>query len=117
MTWGSDAAGQITSVTPWGAAASSYGYASDGALASVQRPLTAVAGSTLATSWSYDTARRLTGILHKDGAGATIENLSYLLDGNGNRTRQTDQTRLAGGSATPATYTTNYTYDVLNRLT
>src|SRR5581483_9937815 len=73
-------------------------YRAAGELASQAR------ANGVATSYSYDSAGRLSGLLH--AAGATpIQSIQYLLDANGNRTSMAD------GDGT-----TSYSYDALNRL-
>ncbi|MCO5212154.1 MAG: hypothetical protein M9936_20860 [Caldilinea sp.] len=86
---GYDAAGRLTGLAPWGAAATSYAYRSTGLLASETRP------NGVNTAYTYDTASRLTG----------VNGIGYILDANGNRTQITDWEGV-----------TTYSYDALDRL-
>lgn len=105
-TYGYNNPQQLTSISPWRLGVSAYTYRSTGLLKTVQRPNSTTITSNLLTTYSYDTASRLTGIATTK-AGVAVRNVSYpSLDANGNRLQLTDQTG-----------TTTYTYDTLNRLT
>jgi RHS repeat-associated protein len=101
VLFGYDNAGEVSSLTPWNAGPTSYTYQSNGALASQTR------GNGATTSYTYDTAVRLTGLLHQTGGAtpATLQNIRYVLDANGNRTQLTDNDGV-----------TAFGYDALNRL-
>jgi RHS repeat-associated protein len=89
----------MTSLTPWGASPTTYAYTGAGQLAAQTR------GNSVSTSYRYDSASRLLGILHAAGA-TTLDSLEYALDANGNRTSITDGDGV-----------TSFGYDELNRLT
>ncbi len=115
ISYSYDAAARPTKINPWGLGATTYSYRATGLLKTAQRPNTGATLNNVLTSYSYDTASRLTGITHSQ-AGTTLESLSYTLDPNGNRTKQTDVVTRPG-QASPSTEITNYTYDALQRLT
>ncbi|MEZ4661493.1 MAG: hypothetical protein R2911_28415 [Caldilineaceae bacterium] len=99
MTYGYDGAGQLTSLSPWGQASTNYSYRSTGILASQSRP------HGVSTAYGYDSASRLTRLLHATGGG-TLQDIQYVLDANGNLWYVSDGDGL-----------TTYAYDALNRLT
>ncbi|MBI4357899.1 MAG: hypothetical protein HY584_01245, partial [Candidatus Omnitrophica bacterium] len=70
------------------------------------------------TRQSYDTAGRLTGIVHEklnsDGTATHIASYTYTLDKEGNRTRMLEK---RGSGASQTTRTVDYTYDFFGRLT
>ncbi|HEX6293026.1 MAG TPA: RHS repeat-associated core domain-containing protein [Herpetosiphonaceae bacterium] len=98
VRYGYDVAGRLTSLTPWTASATTYTYRATGLL----KTQTRANGTT--TSYGYDSASRLTSLRHARGT-TTIEQMTYVLDANGNRTQQTNGDGV-----------TNYGYDALNRL-
>ena len=73
----------MTSTTPWGASPTTYAYRGTGLLAEQTR------GNGVTTSYGYDSASRLTSMLHAAGA-TNLDSLQYALDANGNRTQVTD---------------------------
>ncbi len=71
-----------------------------------------LAGATLvATSkYGYDGAGNVTSVLSSDHTGATIDQFTYALDGNGNLTSETD-------TQAGTTTTTSYGYDSAGQIT
>jgi RHS repeat-associated protein len=102
VTYGYDNANRLTSVTDWNSNAIAYAYDDAGRLTAKTLP----SGTGIVSSYTYDTADRLTGISHVKGGSTTIASVTYTLDDVGNRTQRVDQ---AG--------THTYAYDDLYRLT
>jgi RHS repeat-associated protein len=91
--------GRIGSVTVDGGS-TSFLYDDAGNLTTIERP------NGVTTTYTWDDADRLTNVEHRQGAN-TLQNYAITqIDGNGN------PTRIVGPSGT-----TNYTYDMFDRLT
>jgi RHS repeat-associated protein len=102
VTYGYGNANRLTSVTDWNSNAVAYAYDDAGRLTTKTLP----SGTDIISSYTYDTADRLTGISHVKGGTTTIASVSYTLDDVGNRTQRVDQ---------QGTHT--YAYDDIYRLT
>ena len=106
LTWAELLAGLITNITTQrGTAVLSsfaYIYHLDG---NTHRVTEVMGGTTRTTTYTYDTARRLTREVDTGGGTTTRD---YTFDTRGNRTRMT----VTGAQA----YTVNYAYDLNNRL-
>ncbi len=98
VTYGHDAANELTSVKDWAGNVFAFTYAADGMPSTIARP------GGVNTMYSYDGADRLTSVRH-DGPSGAIAHYDYTLDANGNRT-----------AMTTAVGTESYTLDALNRL-
>ncbi len=102
MTYGYDAANQLTSVTDWNSNATTYAYDDAGRMTTATLP----SGTGIVSSYTYDDADRLTGIDHVKGGSTTLAFVDHTLDDVGNRTQRID------GQGTHT-----YAYDDLYRLT
>lgn len=112
VTYGYDDAGRLTSlsrVVGSGSRTYNLGYDNGGRRASLSIPL-ATGIDNVTTIYGYDIANRITSMLLQ-GASATIENLSYTYDSNGNRT---SFGRIAAQSLSPAISAT--IYDEANQM-
>ena len=107
VSYAYDALNHLASVTDWASRSTSYAYDAASRLTGASEP-----NGTSAT-YGYDAADRLTALSHKLGA-APFATYAYTLDALGNQTQITATEPLVpvlpGG-------TTNYSYDVDNRLT
>jgi RHS repeat-associated protein len=112
VTYGYDAASRVNSINPWSAGATSFTYRSTNLLNNITRP----SANGVVTSFSYDSASRLSGITHQRGTATPLQELQYVLDSNGNVVQQTDVTQMAGNTAVQS-LVTNYSYNALNQLT
>lgn len=99
VTYGYDAAQNLTSLKDWLSHTTSYGYDNTNRPASITRP------NGVNTIFGYDNAGHVTTINH-DGPGGALGHYTYTYDGAGNRTSVTSG---AGGES--------YTLDKLGRLT
>ena len=107
VSYAYDALNRLASITDWASRSTSYAYDAASRLTGASEP-----NGTSAT-YGYDAADRLTALSHKLGA-TPFATYAYTLDALGNQTQVTATEPLApvlpGG-------TTNYSYDVDNRLT
>jgi RHS repeat-associated protein len=99
VTYAYDAANRMNAVTD-SLGTTSYEYNTRG-----QRSAVFFANG-VNTRYFYDDAGRLTDILTRNLAGDTLLSVSYVLDAAGNRVQMADDEGI-----------TNYTYDIVNRLT
>jgi RHS repeat-associated protein len=92
------------------------GYDNRNELTSLTR-FTDVAGSTVVgtTVYAYDDAQRLTSIVNKTGAAATLSYYQYTLDNAGRSTQESWQSANTTGGVISGTHT--YAYDATNQLT
>jgi RHS repeat-associated protein len=92
------------------------GYDNRNELTSLTR-FTDVAGSTIVgtTVYSYDDAQRLTSIVNKTGAAATLSYYQYTLDNAGRSTQESWQSENTTGGVISGTHT--YAYDTTDQLT
>jgi len=112
VTYGYDDAGRLTSLARViGSTSRTYniGYDNAGRRNALQIPL-AAANSFVTTTYGYDIANRLTGMLLQ-GAAAQIDNLTYTYDPNGNRT---SFTRTVAQALSPPVSGTSY--DAANQM-
>ena len=98
VTYGHSGAGWVTSLAD-NTGTHSYSVDGDGRVLGQARP------NGVDTTWSYDTAGRLTEVAHT-GPGGPLDAFSYTLDANGNRT-----------SVTSGAGVESYTLDAVQRLT
>lgn len=104
-----DSNNRMISLTDWGGRKVSYEYTPLNQLKKITPPITSSNG---ATTYSYDLAGRLTGMVnaHTQGPNNTY---SFVLDANGNRTSISTQEPLNNRVAATSQ---NYTYDAANRI-
>jgi RHS repeat-associated protein len=119
LTYVYDNADRLTSekLTGSGSAARvDLGYDNRDELTGLTR-FTDVAGSTLVgtTVYAYDDAQRLTSIVNKTGAAATLSYYQYSLDKAGRSTQESWQSQNTTGGTISGTHT--YAYDTTNQLT
>ena len=99
VTTSYDINGFVDTVTDWRSDTISMTNDADGRMLTVER------SNGVDTAYGYDGAGRLNNIAHVNGA-TVIDEFSYSLDGNGNRT-----------TVTSTAGTESYTLDGLNRVT
>jgi RHS repeat-associated protein len=119
LTYVYDTSDRLTSerLTGSGSAARvDLGYDNRNELTSLTR-FTDAAGSNLVgtTVYAYDDAQRLTSIVNKTGAAATLSYYQYTLDNAGRVTQESWQSENTTGGVISGTHT--YAYDTTNQLT
>ena len=99
VTYGYDAANQLTQLKDWLGKTTTLTYDANGSLASVTRP------NGVVSTYAYDAAEQLVALNH-DGPSGAITHDVYTYDADGNR-----------ASFASAAGKEQYTFDALNRLT
>jgi RHS repeat-associated protein len=119
LTYVYDNSDRITSERLTGSSSAArvdLGYDNRNELTSLTR-FTDVAGSNVVgtTVYAYDDAQRLTSIVNKTGAAATLSYYQYTLDNAGRSTQESWQSQNTTGGVISGTHT--YAYDATNQLT